>query len=105
VWDSPGHNENRGARAMMQRVSIEFAVDVPNEDVARDVEIRIGREHLPRLCEVLQSVTGYEPLWAPGQRGLHVGTEPVTWSAVEQDWISPDDNVDNSDNDDDDDDD
>lgn len=72
---------------MLQRVSIEFVVDVPNEGVAGDVETRIGREHHASLCNMLQSVTGYEPLWAPGQRGLSVGTEPVTWSATEEDWV------------------
>jgi hypothetical protein len=76
---------------MMQRVSIEFVVDVPNEGVAGDVETRIGHEHLARLCDVLHSVTGHEPLRSPGQRGLYVATEPVTWSAAEQDWIGSDD--------------
>lgn len=76
---------------MLQRVMIEFAVDVPNEGVARDVETRIHREHYARLCDVLQSVTGYEPLLAPNQRGLAVGSEPVIWNAEEQDWISLDD--------------
>jgi hypothetical protein len=76
---------------MMHRVLIEFAVDVPNDDVARDVETRIGHEHLARLCDVLQSITGHEPLRAPGQQGLYVGTEPVTWSAAEQDWVALDD--------------
>jgi hypothetical protein len=79
---------------MLQRVSIEFAVDVPNEGVAGDVETRIGHEHLARLCDVLQSVTGYEPLRAPGQRGLSVGAEAVTWSATEQDWVALDDDGD-----------
>ena len=87
---------------MLHRVSIEFAVDVPNEDVAGDVETRIGHEHHARLCDMLQSVTGYEPLRAPGQRGLNVGTEPVTWSATEQDWISLDDDANDDDDEDDD---
>lgn len=76
---------------MMQLVTIAFAVDVPDEGVARDVEMRIGREHLTQLCDVLQSVTGHEPLLAPGQRGLNVGSEPVNWNATEQDWVALDD--------------
>jgi hypothetical protein len=72
---------------MMHRVMIEFVVDVPNADVAKDVQTRLGREQLPRLCEVLTSVMGYEPLVAPGKSGLFVAAEPVTWSAAEQDWI------------------
>jgi hypothetical protein len=79
---------------MLHRVTIEFAVDVPNEGVARDVETRIYREHQARLCDALQSVTGYEPLLTPEQRGLAVSSEPVTWNAAEQDWISIDDDID-----------
>jgi hypothetical protein len=76
---------------MLQRVTIEFVVDVPNEGVARDVETRIHREHHGRLCDALQSVTGFTPLLAPGQQGLAVGSEPVTWNAEEQDWVAVDD--------------
>ena len=76
---------------MLQRVTIEFAVDVPNESVARDVETRIHREHQAHLCDVLQSVTGYAPLLSPEQRGLIVGSEPVTWNTKEQDWAALDD--------------
>ena len=86
---------------MMQRVLIEFVVDIPNPDVAKDVETRIGREHQARLCDVLQSVTGYQPLQAPGKPGLRVASEPVTWNESEQDWIGPED-VDEPDDDDDD---
>jgi len=76
---------------MMHRVLIEFVVDLPNPDVARDVETRIAREHHGKLCDVLQSVTGYEPLQAPGRSGLFVATEPVTWNPGEGDWVGPDD--------------
>jgi hypothetical protein len=76
---------------MLQRITIEFAVDVPNEGVARDVETRIHREHHAHLCDVIQSVTGYAPLLAPDQRGLTVGSEPVAWNAEEQDWVALDD--------------
>jgi hypothetical protein len=76
---------------MMQRVLIEFVVEVPNADVAGDVETRIGHEHQARLVDVLRSVTGYQPLQAPGQVGLYVASEPVTWNAAEGDWIGPDD--------------
>jgi len=76
---------------MLQRVAIEFVVDVPNEDVARDVETRIHREHHARLCDVLQSVTGYTPLVSPNQPGIAVGSELVTWNAAEQDWVALDD--------------
>jgi hypothetical protein len=79
---------------MMQRVLIEFVVDVPNADVARDVEMRIVREHHGKLCEVLTSVTGYEPLRAPGRPGLLVASEPVTWSASAEEWIGEDDGED-----------
>lgn len=85
----------------MQRVVIEFVLDLPNMDVAGDVETRIGHEHTAHLCEIFRSVTGYAPLMKPGQPGLYVMTEPVTWNEAEQDWIGPDDD----DNDDDDDDD
>lgn len=76
---------------MLQRITIDFAVDVPNEGVARDVETRIRREHHAHLCDVLQSVTGYAPLLAPDQRGIAVGSEPVRWNAEEQDWVALDD--------------
>jgi hypothetical protein len=85
---------------MMMRVLIEFVVDVPHMDIANDVETRIGREHIAQVCETLQSVTGYEPLLRPGSRGLAVMTEPVTWSASDQDWIGPDDDNDDDDDDD-----
>ena len=87
---------------MMQRVLIEFVVDLPNMDVASDVETRIGREHQARLCDVLQSVTGYQPLQIPGRLGLYVVTEPVTWDEDEQDWIGPEDDGDDGDDGDDD---
>ena len=74
----------------MQRVLIEFVVDVPNEGVAGDVVTRIAREHHARLCDVLQSVTGYKPLQTPERAGLYVAVEPVTWNAAEQDWIGQD---------------
>ena len=77
---------------MTHRVLIEFVVDVPNPGVARDVETRIVREHGARMCETLKSVTGYDPLSAPGRVGLLVAIEPVTWDAAERDWIGPDDN-------------
>ena len=86
-----GAQRKQGCPAMLQRVTIEFVVDVPNEGVARDVETRIHREHYARLCDVLQSVTGYTPLLAPDQPGLGVGSEPVTWNVAEQDWIALDD--------------
>jgi len=76
---------------MMQRVLIEFVVEVPNMDVAGDVETRIGQEHQALLVDVLRSVTGYQPLQAPGKPGLYVGSEPVTWNAAESDWVGPDD--------------
>lgn len=76
---------------MQQRVLIEFVIDIPSMDVATDVETRIGREHQARLCDVIQSVTGYQPLRAPGKPGLFVGGEPVTWNEAEQDWLGQDD--------------
>jgi hypothetical protein len=82
---------------MMQRVLIEFVVDVPDAGVAGDVETRIAREHHGKLCEVLQSVTGYAPLRAPGQHGLLVASELVTWNAAEQEWIGHDDEDDDED--------
>lgn len=75
---------------MLQRVTIEFAVDVPNEGVARDVETRLLREHHALLCEVLQSITGHAPLYAPNQRGISVGSETVTWNTEEKDWVALD---------------
>lgn len=85
---------------MLQRVLIEFVVDIPNPDVARDVETRLYREHQARLCDVLQSVTGYQPLQAPGRLGLRVATEPVTWNEAEQDWVGPDNDDDDEGDDD-----
>ena len=73
---------------MMQRVTIEFAVDVPNDGVARDVLTRIRHEHHSRLCEIFQSVTGYAPLLAPERQGFVVGGELVTWDETEQDWVA-----------------
>jgi len=75
---------------MMHRVMIDFVVDVPNADVAGDVQTRLGSEQLPRLCETLASVMGYLPLMAPDKPGLFVATEPVTWNATEGDWIGED---------------
>ncbi len=85
-----GAQRKQGCPPMLQRITIEFAVDVPNEGVARDVETRIHREHHAHLCDTLQSVTGYAPLLAPDQRGLTVGSEPVTWNEEEQDWVVDD---------------
>lgn len=79
---------------MTHRILIEFVVDVPDEGVAGDVETRLQIEHQARLCDVLQSVTGYEPLRAPGQPGLLVSGEPVRWSDEYQDWIGPEDELD-----------
>jgi hypothetical protein len=76
---------------MMQRVLIEFVVEVPNPDVARDVETRISKEHMARLADVLQSITGYQPLRTPDAPGYYLATEPVTWNEAEKDWIGPDD--------------
>ena len=76
---------------MMQRVLIEFVVDVPNMDIAADVETRISREHTAHLAEVLQSITGYQPLRTPGAPGFYLATESVTWDEAEKDWIGPDD--------------
>jgi len=84
---------------MMQRILIEFVVDIPNPDVARDVETRITREHTARLCDVLQSVTGYTPLRTTGNPGLYVASEPVTWNEAEKEWIGPDDGDDGNDDD------
>lgn len=82
---------------MHQRVLIEFVVEVPNMDVAGDVEKRISQEHTARLADVLQSITGYAPMRGPGEAGFFLATEPVTWSAAERDWIGPDDGQDGDD--------
>lgn len=82
---------------MNQRVLIEFVLDVPNMDVAADVEKRISQEHMAKLCEVLQSITGYQPKRTPDGPGFYLATEPVTWNASEQDWIGPDDGNDDDD--------
>lgn len=89
---------------MYQRVLIEFIVEVPNMDVASDVETRIAREHMARLADVLQSITGYQPIRQPGAPGYYLATEPVTWNDAEGDWIGPDDDDRDDDDDDDDDD-
>lgn len=86
----------------MHRVLIEFVVDLPNQDVATDVKTRIAREHTARLCDVLQSVTGYPPLMTPGSPGLYVATEPVTWNEAAGEWVGEDDDDDENDEDDDD---
>jgi hypothetical protein len=88
---------------MYQRILIEFVVEVPNPDVARDVETRISREHTARLGDVFQSITGYQPIRSPGQPGFFLATEPVTWNEADKDWIGPDDADDDDDDDDDDD--
>lgn len=71
---------------MNARVLIEFVVDIPNNGVARDVLTRLTREHHARLCEVLTSMMGYEPLQVPGKVGVLVALEEVTWDG--QDWAS-----------------
>jgi hypothetical protein len=78
----------------MHRVLIEFVVDVPHKGIAKDVEKRLAQEHHERMCEVIKSVTGYVPLQFPGQPGILVVSEPVTWSDAAQDWIGPDDDDD-----------
>ncbi len=85
---------------MMQRVLIEFVIDIPNAGVAGDVETRISREHRARLCDVLQSITGYPPFQAPNRPGLDVGTEPVTWDEGEREWVGPGDEDDDEGDDD-----
>lgn len=82
---------------MMHRILIEFVVDVPNADVAGDVMTRLTREHPEKLRETLKSITGFDPLSAPGRIGILVGQEPVTWSAAEEDWIGEDDGNDGDD--------
>lgn len=79
---------------MMHRVLIKFAVDVPNSAVARDVETRLTREHVGRVCETLRDVTGYDPQFAPGRTGLTVWTAPATWDEDEGAWAVPDDDED-----------
>lgn len=74
---------------MNVRILIEFVVDIPNNGVARDVLTRLTREHHARLCEVLTSVMGYEPLQVPGKTGVLVALEEVTWDG--QDWVSSED--------------
>lgn len=76
---------------MYQRVVIEFIVEVPNMDIAVDVEKRISEEHTARLGDVFQSITGYQPLRTPEAPGFYLATEPVTWNAAEKDWVGPDD--------------
>lgn len=73
------------------RVLIEFVVHVPNEDVARDVGTRLMREQHERVRDVFQSVTGYEPIFRPGQPGFGVALDSVTWSDKAKDWIGEDD--------------
>lgn len=72
---------------MKLRVLIEFVVDVPNMDVAKDVGTRLTQEHHERLREVFRSVTGFDPSFSPGKPGFGVGLESVTWSDKEKDWI------------------
>ena len=79
---------------MYQRVVIEFIVEVPNMDIAGDVEKRISEEHTARLGDVFQSITGYQPLRTPGAPGFFLATEPVTWNEAEKDWVGPDDGPD-----------
>lgn len=82
---------------MNLRVLIEFVVDVPNMDVARDVGTRLTQEHPEHLREVFRSVTGFVPNFSPGKPGFGVGLEPVTWSDKEKDWIGEDDDDDDDD--------
>ena len=82
---------------MIQRVMIEFVVEVPNPDVARDVETRIAREHMARLAEVFASVTGYAPFRTPGNPGFYLMTEPVTWNSAEKEWVGENDGEDDDD--------
>lgn len=76
---------------MQHRVLIEFVVDVPSAEVAKDVRTRLVHEHQTRLCEVLTAVMGHPPLRAPDQVGLRVFLEPVAWSNTAQEWIVDDD--------------
>ena len=76
---------------MYQRFLIEFAVEVPNGDVAGDVVTRLSRENYERMRDTLTSVTGFEPLRAPGMVGYLLAHEIVTWNDKEKDWIGPDD--------------
>ena len=87
---------------MHLRVLIEFVVEVPNMDVAGDVQTRISREHTLRLGNEIQAITGFQPIRTPGQAGFFLATEPVTWNEAEKDWIGPDDGDDDGDDDDDD---
>jgi hypothetical protein len=73
------------------RVLIEFVVDVPNDGVANDVGTRLTQEQHMRVRDVIASVTGYEPLRAPGQPGFFVGIDEVQWNAKEKDWDEVDD--------------
>jgi hypothetical protein len=76
---------------MYQRFLLEFAVEVPNSDVAGDVVTRLSRENFDRMRDTIASVTGFQPLRAPGAVGYLLAHEPVTWNDKEKDWIGPDD--------------
>ena len=86
-----GETATKVNKIMFQRLFVEFVVEVPNPDVAKDVHTRISREHTARLADVLQSITGYQPIRTPGAPGFYLATEPVTWNEAEKDWIGPED--------------
>ena len=99
-----GETATKVNKIMFQRVLVEFVVEVPNPDVAKDVATRISREHTARLADVLQNITGYQPIRTPGAPGFFLATEPVTWNEAEKDWVGPDDGDDDDDDDNDNDD-
>jgi hypothetical protein len=94
-----GETTRKADQIMYQRQMIEFIVEVPNEGVAGDVKTRIAKEHTAKIAEMLQSVTGYQPLRQPGAPGFFLATEPVTWDADEGDWVGPDDDEDEEEDD------
>ena len=97
-WSAKPHR--KADQIMYQRQLIEFIVEVPNEGVANDVKTRISKEHTARIAEMLQSVTGYQPIRQPGAPGFYLATEPVTWNDAEKDWVGPDDDDDEEEDDD-----
>jgi hypothetical protein len=73
---------------VIYRFTVEFALEVPDEDTALLAEEALDRG-TPLLREAIAAITGRVPLKEPGKPGVFVGIPAqATWDAQLVDWVS-----------------
>ena len=72
---------------MTYRFTVEFALDVPDEDTALEAEEALDRG-TPLLREAIAALTGRVPFKEPGKPGVFVGIPgEAAWDAQLVDWV------------------